>query len=78
MMMTIDVEAAAVDLSRLIERARAGEEVIITRHSEPLVRLEPIGKPQRKREFGSMKGRLTVPSEFSEPLPDDELDAWEQ
>ena len=65
----------SLDLSRLIEQACAGEEVIIPRNGHPAVRLVPVGHA-RPRVFGSMKGRFTVPAEFFEPLPDHELDAW--
>jgi prevent-host-death family protein len=76
--MIVDVHAAKTNLSRLIARACAGEEVVIARNSEPVVKLVPVGRTQPRRVFGSMKGRFVVPPEFFEPLPDDELDAWEQ
>lgn len=76
--MIVNVHAAKTNLSRLIEQACAGEEVVIARNSEPVVKLVPVGRPKPQRVFGSMKGKLTVPREFFEPLPEDELAAWEQ
>jgi prevent-host-death family protein len=76
--MIVNVHAAKTNLSRLIEQACAGEEVLIARNSKPAVKLVPVNRPQPQRVFGSMKGRFTVPPEFFEPLPADELDAWEQ
>lgn len=76
--MIVNVHAAKTNLSKLIEQACAGEEVVIARNSEPVVKLVPVGRPKPKRVFGSMKGKLTVPKEFFEPLPEDELAAWEQ
>lgn len=76
--MIVNVHAAKTNLSKLIDRAEAGEEVVIARNSQPAVKLVPVGRPAPKRVFGSMKGRFTVPPAFFEPLPDDELEAWGQ
>ena len=76
--MIVNIHAAKTNLSRLIEQACAGEEVVIARNSEPVVRLVPIGRMQPKRVFGSMKGKFTLGDDFFDPLPADELDAWGQ
>jgi prevent-host-death family protein len=69
------VHAAKTQLSRLIERAERGEEVIIARGSEAVVKLVPVGE-QVGRRFGAMRGRARVTPAFFEPLPVDELNAW--
>jgi prevent-host-death family protein len=74
---TITIHKAKTNLSRLIERAAAGEEIIIARGSKPVARLVPIGAVKGKRQPGSMKGKLEIGPEFFEPLPDDELAGWE-
>lgn len=74
--MIVDVHAAKTNLSRLIERACSGEEVVIARGSKPVVRLVPVEEPTRR--FGALKGKLVLPDSFFDPLPDEELDAWEQ
>lgn len=76
-MTIVNVHAAKTHLSRLIEQALAGEEIVIARGSVPVVKLVPIEQVQPKREFGALKGKLTVSPEFFEPLPSDELTAWE-
>lgn len=76
--MIVNVHAAKTNLSRLIEQAEAGEEVIIARNSEPVVRLVPVGRPRPKRVFGALRGKVALTPEFFEPLPDDALDAWGQ
>jgi prevent-host-death family protein len=76
--MIVNVHAAKTNLSKLIERAEAGEEVIIARNSEPVVKLVPVGHTKPKRVFGSMKGKVSLTQAFFEPLPDDELAAWGQ
>lgn len=76
--MIVNVHAAKTNLSKLIEQAEAGEEVIIARNSEPVVKLVPVGRRKPKRVFGSMKGKISLPPEFFDPLPDEELEAWGQ
>jgi prevent-host-death family protein len=77
-MKRVTVHAAKTNLSRLIAAACAGEEVIIARGSTPVVRLVPIQPVPIGRKFGSMRGRVRVTDEFFEPLPEDELAAWER
>jgi len=76
-MTIVTVHAAKTQLSKLIARAEAGEEVIIARRDRPVVRLVPVEQPKPKRRFGSMKGRASVGPEFFEPLPEEELKLWE-
>ncbi len=73
------IHEAKTNLSRLIEQAERGEDVVIARGKQPVVRLVPIAKPSvDQRPFGLFKGKFAVPDDFSDPLPQDELDAWEQ
>jgi prevent-host-death family protein len=74
-MTTVNVHEAKTHLSRLLERVAAGEEVVIARAGRPVARLVPIN-PMGPRKPGLAKGRLT--DAFFEPLPADELDAWQQ
>jgi len=70
------VHEAKTNLSRLLERACAGEEIIIARGKIPVARLVPIESLVPRRQFGAMKGRARVTGAFFEPLPDDELAVW--
>jgi antitoxin (DNA-binding transcriptional repressor) of toxin-antitoxin stability system len=76
-MRSVKVHAAKTNLSRLIEQACRGEEVIIARGMTPVVRLIPIGEVRGKRQPGALRGKLRVGPEFFEPLPAEELSAWE-
>jgi prevent-host-death family protein len=76
-MATVTVHTAKTHLSKLIARAEAGEEVIIARGKKPVVRLIPVENAKPQRQFGSMKGKVWVGPEFFEPLPEEELQAWE-
>ncbi|MBI2373936.1 MAG: type II toxin-antitoxin system Phd/YefM family antitoxin [Deltaproteobacteria bacterium] len=71
------VHEAKTQLSRLIEQALAGDEVIITRGSKPVVRLVALQPPATERKPGRFTGKFVVGDEFFEPLPEDELAAWE-
>lgn len=75
-MKTFTIHEAKTNLSRLIERACRGEEVIIARGSEPVARLVALADVKGRRQPGSLKGKLRVGPEFFEPLSDAELDAW--
>ena len=75
-MAQFNVHQAKTRLSQLLAQAEAGEEVVIARRGEPVVRLVPC-KPRSKRRFGAMKGQIRIDDRFFEPLPEEELDAWE-
>jgi antitoxin (DNA-binding transcriptional repressor) of toxin-antitoxin stability system len=71
------IHAAKTQLSRLVQQAEKGEEVVIARGSTPVVRLTRLKPDRPKRRFGAMRGRAKVTQAFFAPLPDDELKRWE-
>lgn len=77
-MSAVSVHEAKTHLSRLLEQALAGEEVIITRSGKPLVRLTPVEKAPVLRKLGTAKGDFVVPADFNDPLPDDILAEFEK
>jgi len=76
-MKTVPIHKAKTNLSRLIEEACAGEEIIIARGSEPVARLVSLADTKGRRQPGSLKGKLHVGAEFFESLPAAEQGAWE-
>jgi prevent-host-death family protein len=76
-MATFTVHQAKTNLSKLIEKAEAGEDVVIARGDKPAVRLVPVAKAHPKRKPGAYKGEFTVPDSFFDDLPEEELAAWE-
>lgn len=70
---------AKTHLASLIREAIAGEEIVIARDDEPLVRLVPFQPeaPPDSREPGDLAGKLSLPDEFFRPLSDADADAWE-
>ena len=73
----VSIHLAKTHLSRLIARAEAGEEIVIARGRKPVAKLVSIG-PKPKRVFGALKGKISIGPEFFEPLPQEELDTWDQ
>ncbi len=71
----VNVHEAKTHLSRLLERVRAGEEIIIAKNGTPCARLVPI-EPAEARKPGLLQGR--VDDAFFDPLLEDELEAWER
>ena len=76
-MSVVTIHQAKTNLSRLIKKASAGEEIIIARGDKPVAKLVPVGEIKGKRQPGSLKGKLRVGPEFFEPLPAGELATWE-
>ena len=75
-MHVVNVHQAKTELSRLLARVEAGEEVVIARRGEPVARLVACKAPV-KRQPDVLKGKLVVPDTFFDPLPEEELAAWE-
>jgi prevent-host-death family protein len=71
--MQVNVHEAKSTLSRLIEAAERGEEVVIARAGEPAVRLVRVGstRPGPRRAPGAWKGRVRIAADFDAPLPAD-------
>lgn len=76
-MTQVNIHDAKTHLSKLIERASHGEEFIIARAGKPVARLTAIQPIERGRRFGAMKGKAVVDNGFFEPLPEEEIAAWE-
>jgi prevent-host-death family protein len=71
----VNMHLAKTTLSRLVERALAGEEVIIGRAGKPLVRLVPVPSKAEPRVPGRSKGRVWISPDFE--LTDEEIDDFE-
>lgn len=69
-MQTSNLHYAKTHLSRLVDAALTGEEVIIARAGTPLVRLVPIAPPQGSRQLGLDVGRIVIRDDFEDPMPE--------
>jgi prevent-host-death family protein len=76
-MIEVNVHEAKTNLSRLLQRVAAGEEVVIARAGIPVARLVPIGPPGGRRTLGEDEGQGWVADDFDAELPPDLLEGFE-
>ena len=78
-MTVVNIRQAKAQLSKLIAKAEAGEEVVIMRGKKPVARLTAVTATKRRLTFGMFKGRIpNIPDAFFfDPLPEEELRLWE-
>ena len=71
----VNIHAAKTQLSRLVEQAAGGQEIVIARAGRPVARLVPLLAPQvgSRRVLGALTGQLRVPDDLDAPLPEDVL-----
>lgn len=76
----VDIHDARTQFAHLVERAHAGEEIILAKAGQPYARLVPLA-PARKREFGFLAGTVELGDDFEDeamrPLSAKELADWE-
>ena len=68
---SINIYQAKTHLSKLVDRAAAGEDVLISRAGKPVARLRALREAKRPVRFGLLKGRVKLSRDFDAPLPQD-------
>ena len=68
-MLTVNIHEAKLHLSELIEKAAAGEEIIIAKAGRPIAKLVPLHNLPSSRSLGIFQGKLNVPEDFDAALP---------
>ena len=81
-MAIVTIHEAKTHLSRLINRVLAGEEIVVARGREPVIKLVPAKPKGKKRQLGWLAhtlppGQPAIPDSFWEPLSEEELKLWE-
>jgi prevent-host-death family protein len=76
-MSTVDIHEAKTQLSKLIARVEAGEEIVIARDRSPVARLVAVRPPAAKRVAGRDRGIFSVPEDFDDPLPESIVSEFE-
>lgn len=76
-MKRVNIHQAKTELSRLVERAEAGEEVVIARAGKPAAKLVPLSRARGPRRLGLLDGKFKIPDDFNKPLPESVLRAFE-
>lgn len=69
----INIHEAKTHLSRLVEQASAGEEIIIAKAGKPMARLVPLAPAIKPKRLGLLQGKIGIASDFDAPLPPDFL-----
>ena len=73
----VNIHEAKTQLSKLVEKAAAGSEVVIARAGKPVARLVPLVAKKRVRKLGILKGRIKIPDDFDAPLPEKVIAGFE-
>jgi prevent-host-death family protein len=77
-MSTVNVHAVKTHLSRLVDEAAAGAEIIIAKAGKPLAKLVSLdAAPKTRRTLGLLAGKAVIPPGFDDPLPEDMLRQFE-
>lgn len=66
---TVNVHAAKTQLSRLLARVEAGEEIVIARSGKPVARLAPLAPARKPRKPGAWKDKVWIAPDFDDPIP---------
>ena len=76
-MESVNIYAAKTQLSQLVDKAASGEDVIVSRHGKPLVRITALASARRPVIFGLLRGKLKIADDFDAPRPDELLAGFE-
>jgi len=76
-MSVVNIHAAKTQLSKLLDAAAAGEEVIIAKAGKPVAKLVSIHADSPPRRLGILDGKIHVPDDFDDPLPDEIIAEFE-
>jgi prevent-host-death family protein len=75
---SVNIHEAKTHLSKLVDRAAAGSEIVIAKAGKPVARLVPLAPARPARKLGALKGKLRVPDNFDAPLPANVLAGFER
>jgi prevent-host-death family protein len=73
----VNIYEAKTRLSQLVDKAAAGEDVVVSRNGKPLVRITQLQERRRRVRFGVLKGKLRIAADFEAPLPDEAVAGFE-
>lgn len=73
----VNIYEAKTKLSQLVDKAAAGEDVVVSRNGKPLARITRLEPARRRIRFGVLKGKIRIARDFDAPLPDEVLAGFE-
>lgn len=75
-MAKVNVHEAKTHLSKLVDQAGAGKEIVIAKAGKPVAKLGPLPEHRPPRKKGLLKGKIQIGADFDAPLPSDVLAAF--
>jgi len=76
-MIKLNIHEAKTHLSRYLDKLKKGETILLCKRNEPIAEIRPLpAPPTRRRPIGLAKGKLTIPKEFFDPLPEEIIQAF--
>ncbi len=76
-MIMVNIHEAKTHLSKYLEKVAAGEKILVCKRNVPVAQIIPVEKTlTQKRPIGLAEGEFTVPQDFNDPLPDEEIAAF--
>lgn len=76
-MKQMNIHKAKTELSKLVERAEAGEQIVIARAGKPAAKLVPLNQARGLRRLGLLDGKFRIPADFNAPLPESIIRSFE-
>lgn len=73
----VNLHAAKTHLSRLVDQAAGGEEIVIAKAGKPIAKLVPLDRPRPRRVLGILAGQFEMPEDFDAPLSEEVLRSFE-
>jgi len=76
-MKRVNIHRAKTELSKLVELAESGEEIVIARAGKPAAKLVPFTRTRGRRRLGLLDGKFEIPDDFNAALPDSAISGFE-
>ena len=76
-MKQMNIHKAKTELSKLVECAEAGEQIVIARAGKPVAKLVPLNATRSHRRLGLLDGKFRIPVNFNAPLPESIIQSFE-
>ncbi len=77
-MQQINIHEAITNLSKLVEIAAAGEEIVIAESGKPIARRVPMARKSARRKKSLLRGKVKICAKFDQPLPDEVIALFEK
>jgi prevent-host-death family protein len=76
----VNIHEAKTHFSKLVERAEAGEEIVIARNGKPVAKLVPCAEPLKPRQFGQWEGKVWLAPDWDSDETNEEIwrEFWEE